>query len=263
MVIVLLILTAIAASAQPTGDGVPLLRQVSEAARSAKGWRAEGGRDVRVEGPRGSPLFFEGRGFTVSMRGLLESHHDLGSGLTVCDGSTRWNQLRSFGGQVWESREVATAETCRPPAPRWGALLDSLRSAVILGTDDSRGCVLVGARYDLPDGLGFYIPTAPPVGLITREMCVDEARNMILWERLEGTSASLNRVIVSMTYKEVERDPEFGPDEFKIPPADFSYRDAQPDGVDLLQELDSLPVHFCSSPSGGCAKNPFALHNRN
>jgi hypothetical protein len=42
VIIVLLILAAVTAGAQPTGDGVSLLRQVSEAARSAKGWRPEG-----------------------------------------------------------------------------------------------------------------------------------------------------------------------------------------------------------------------------
>src|SRR5271154_1164748 len=83
VIFLLLILAAITASAQPVGDGVPLLRQVAEAARSAKGWRAEGmigesPLSISTRGPR-EMRFVDGRypGDTFD--------------LTVCDGSELWN----------------------------------------------------------------------------------------------------------------------------------------------------------------------------
>jgi hypothetical protein len=59
----------------------------------------------------------------------------------------------------------------------------------------------------------------------------------------------------------IERDPEFGPDEFKIP------SEARDRGVHrapvFLQEFWSLPLYACSgtSQSVGCAKNPFAIRD--
>ena len=264
MILLLLILATICTSAQSVGDGVPLLRQVSEASRTAKGWRASGGLDVKAGLPGASRQFDfeESRGFMTSKRGPLESHDNSGRGETVCDGSTRWNRLLSVGnGHAWESMKTATAEECDPSALRWGNLLDSLRSAVLLGAaGTSPACTVVRAEYTLPKGPGFWIPTFHPVGLITREMCIDEPRKVILWERFEGTSSEGVHVMVSMTYNEIERDPEFGVDEFEIPNTGCLGCDDGPiwNSVQLL-DIDLLPAHICtgSSPSVGCSKLPF------
>lgn len=164
-------------------------------------------------------------------------------------------------GHKRESLGVATVGTCNPPILRWENLLVSLRSAVLLGAGENLpNCTLVKAEYMLPKGLGFYVPTSSPVGLVIREMCVDTTHNVISWERFEGDSVEgfLQHVIITVTYAKVERDPEFGVDEFEIPYAlyisspddDIYFEDSL-----LLPDIDRLPVHLCS----GCVKNPFAV----
>ncbi len=220
MVILLLALVALAAEAQPTGDGVALLRQVSKNARSAAGWHAEGSVAVAIDpGPSGGFGRSESvRGLFVSTRGPLESRHSL-AGLTVCDGLRSWNHRESMGGggSVSESRAAASAQICNTPL-QWENLLGSLQSAVVLVRDSSQGWILVSAEYFLPDGLGFEILTTQPVGAIRREMYVDTSRDVIIQERISGIAANGDRVTVNIAYTKIERDPQFGPDEFRIPP---------------------------------------------
>jgi hypothetical protein len=60
------------------------------------------------------------------------------------------------------------------------------------------------------------------------------------------------------TFTEIERDPEFSPDEFEIP----LYAGRSPDR--WLQLLGSLPVRFCTASStAGCAKDPFFPNDGN
>lgn len=242
VIIVLLILAAITASAQPTGDGVPLLRQVSEAARSAKGWRAEGTSGTSS--------------ITVSTRGPLEMRYSVSGNSgsfnrTVCDGAEIWNAW--YGGISSASGTgPATAPECNPSVLQWDSLLDSLLSAVLAGKDSTVGCALVRAEYASPTSSGY--PNIPAYRLrpVTREVCVDEASKAILWERFFA-----GPYVVSLT--RIERDPEFGPDEFKIPPHTLLAE------IPVLDQLDALPLLSCSdsSQSVGCPQNPFALHDGN
>jgi hypothetical protein len=243
VIIVLLILAAITAGAQPTGDGVSLLRQVSEAARSAKGWRAEGAAGAAS--------------ITVSTRGPLEmrfseSRDPWYSSVTICDGSIVWIKARYSGPVSFHADEDghgATAKACSPAALQRDALLDSLQVAVLAGKDNALGCALVRAEYAVPTSSDN--PSIPAYRLkpVAREICVDETSKAILWERFYA-----GPYVVSLT--KIERDPEFGPDEFEIPPNARLSR---------LEIIGELPVHDClgSPPSVGCGKNPFALHDGN
>jgi hypothetical protein len=159
--------------------------------------------------------------------------------------------------------DVASARECNPVALQWD-LLDSLQSAVLVGNDASLGCALVRAEYVISSGLEYWpefvsepnIAGYPPQKVqrpVTREMCVDEASKTVLREQLKASVGPYHYVV---SFAKIERDPEFGPDEFEIPP------NAQRTASRRLQILGDLPVHDClgSSPSVGCAKNPFALH---
>jgi hypothetical protein len=75
-------------------------------------------------------------------------------------------------------------------------------------------------------------------------MCVDQSSKAVLWERFEVASGYGSLLVLS--FPKIERDPEFGPGEFDIPPDSW------------LQEFDKWPVHDClgSSPSVGCARMP-------
>src|ERR1700683_1279029 len=152
-------------SAQPIGDGVPLLRQVAEAARSAKGWRAEGSGD-------------ESR-WTVSTRGPLEMRYGGGRGAEnsqiVCDGATRWSKTLHIGPPSFGTEEemhAATAKECSPPALRWEDLLDSLLFAAFDGKDSALGCTLVRAEYAAESDLDTRNTPAYQLRPVTRELCV-------------------------------------------------------------------------------------------
>lgn len=245
MIALLLVLAATAAWAQPTGDGVPLLRRVAESWRDVKTWRVEG----TAEGRSGIPSSpYERRRFFVSKAGPWQSRYVFFRGYTVCDIQNAWRRKILSGISYYEDdySETATEEVCRPPFPRWEDLLNSLVSATLDGREDRRGCTLVRGTYgvpvvyDLAGGLGFGAGIVQPMGLVTREMCIDEAREVILWERFEGSG----QAHVTLEYEKIERDPPFGPDEFRYP-------DAIPDSIRPKQGkvpsytiniLDALPV---------------------
>jgi hypothetical protein len=228
VIIVLLLLAAGTASAQALGDGVLLIRAVSDSARSANGWRAEGTVEVKLL-DHDRPAYVGRWPLSVSKRGPLEMRHSLGVDpgsyplssfeLTVCDGETVWSRkmITGISARKEETSRDATAEACAPVALRWEDLLDSLQAAFLVGKDSASGCTLVKAEYSSPvGGLELYIPDLQ-LGLVTREMCVDEGRKVILWERFEVTQRYNVQYVVSFTYDKVERDPEFRVDEFEIP----------------------------------------------
>jgi hypothetical protein len=263
--ILLLLLAVLAARAQPVGDGVPLVRQVSEAARSATGWRA--GYDLGIDSdPQVIPAF--GTSGSISKRKPLELNYPFFGGRIICDGTTFYQGTEPTSGpnpQRTESRAPATAELCTPLALRWDNLLDSLRSAVLAGPDEDSTCTVVEAEYVLPNGLGRYFPTERFLGTVTtREMCVDETRLVISWERFEGPTTHFAKTIVSYLYHNIERDPVFAPDEFIVPAPLPPARDALVPGltgayVDLgggsLDLLNTLPLCL-NALSVGCRRLP-------
>jgi hypothetical protein len=254
--LLLLLSTAALAWAQPAGDGVPLLRQVAQSWRDVKAWRVEG----TAEGKDGSPFSpYERSPFFVSKGGRWESRYVFFRGYTVCDTANAWRRkiLAGVSYYVDDYSETATEEACRPPFPRWEDLLDSLVSANLDGKDDQRGCTLVKGIYkvpvptvdDLAGGLGFGAGIVQPMGLVTREMCIDEARDVILWERFEGGGGQSH---VTLEYEKIERDPQFGPDEFRYPDAIPESIRGKPGPLPhfTINILDALPV---CEPGTRCA----------
>lgn len=245
MLISLFLLAAMAVNAQPVGDGVRLLERVSEAAPSAKGWRAEGTLefDVLRAAPVGGIAHIRDP-ITISTRGPLELRHIHGKlpgvlDQTVCDGLTAWhkNVLLGISSSIEETLSLAIAKECSPPvAIDWQNLLTSLRSAHLYGSDGKTGCTLVRAEYSPPTGLEAYVPN-DHLGPVISEMCVDEATSAVLWERFEVTQGYSMHYVVEFT--RIDRDPGFSPEEFKIPP------DARDDtGLPVtLELLNSLPVY--------------------
>ncbi|HEY1760071.1 MAG TPA: hypothetical protein VGG72_32160 [Bryobacteraceae bacterium] len=206
VLVILFILASITAVPQPVGDGVKLLRQVSEAARLATGWRAE--ETITFGGNVSVPV-------TESARGSLEMRDSLFP--AVCGGFVKWKRFsldargsissRGFG----ESFEKATAEECNPIAFRWGHLLDSLRSATLVGKDSMSGCTLVSAEYERTSD---FVELVWAVGPVHREMCVNRDRKAVLSERFEGASGY---GLFVLNFPKIERDPESAPVSSKSP----------------------------------------------
>jgi hypothetical protein len=250
MIALLILLTAaMAAWGQPSGDGVPLLHQVADAWRGVRTWRVEG----TAEGRDGTPFSpYERRPFFSSKGGRWESRYVFFRGYTVCDVQDAWRRKILSGISYYEDdySETATEPACRPPFPRWEDLLDSLVSAPLEGKDGQRGCTLVKGTYNVPvpaisdlaGSLGFGAGIRQPVGLVTREVCVDEARKVVLWERFEGDDGS--PVHVTLDYEKIELDPQFGADEFHYPDAIPESIRGKPGRVPhfAINALDALPV---------------------
>ena len=230
------------------------MQQVSESVRSAKGWRASFYLEISSE-PVIIPAF--GSSGSISKRRPLDLNYAYFGGFsrTICDGTTLSDRMLPFSGpnpQETEFRTPATEERCTPLALRWDNLLDSLVSAALDGSDRLAGCTLVRAEYMLPDGLGRYFPTEPILSpLITREMCIDEARQVILYERYEGPTSHFAHSIVTYRYQDIERDPKFGPDEFTVPPPLTPVRPSAPLPLHTLESLPlCLSVSSCSTLPG-------------
>jgi hypothetical protein len=220
-----LYLTAAAlAMGQPAGDGVPLLRQVAEAAATAKGWRVEGTMEGWVAIANSEPQ----QRFTLSRRSPLELRHVLGElegeylnfTMIVCDGSSVLNRRALTGVSAYRDDTVygATAHACQPPIVRWEDLLDSLKAATMTGEDAALGCTEVRAEYSSGNSSFYFLGAAVP---FARTVCVDLTTNLVRWEQLEVGRES---ALVKFIYTKVERDPDFAADEFAIPPAAFPWR---------------------------------------
>lgn len=172
---------------------------------------------------------------------------------TVCDGVDIWNLWYngiSSSGDLW----TPIAEECIPVALQWDALLDSLQAAVLVGKDATLGCAYVRAEYATPPSPIVLNPQGYQLRPDARVLCIDEVSKAILWERFNAGS-----FVMSLT--KIERDPVFGPDEFKIPEVSFRRTDNARRTDRLLQLLWDLPLHFCvsASPNVGCVANPFVL----
>ncbi len=253
----LIILAALTACAQPVADGLPLIQQVVEAARSAKGWRAEGARGAKVGETPAGPVIGDQtlRRFTVATGGPLEMRYVVGLypvsyELKVCDGTHAWNKgvigRSDIGPQITNPFpdgfvNDATAQKLHPLCPScgpakecdsppglpWQDLLPSLSGEIlVVGKDNALGCTVVSAEYKRTAGLellNFY-DMAPglmgTLGPVSVEMCIDEPSKAVLWERFEVTQGSPSPVPVRwvLSLTKIERDPGFSPDEFKIPP---------------------------------------------
>ncbi len=223
MIALLMLIAAMAAWGQPTGDGVPLLSEVAGVARAATGWRVEGTMEGRVDIANIGP---QQKHFTLSRRSPLELKHVLGEvtgdfenfTMFVCDGSSVMYRRALTGISAYRDDMVfaATPHACQPPIVRWEDLLESLRTAALTGEDASFGCTMVRAEYSSPGNLRFYITDADMP--FARTVCIDPITVMVRWEQLEvGDPAGPYKV--KFIYTRVERNPEFAADEFAIPPA--------------------------------------------
>lgn len=210
-----------------------MLQQIVNAARTTETWHAEGDQtvDAQREQSDGQP-FQRSESFTVGKGGPLRSRYETAFRVIDCDGAIEWNLQLYFSGESLTpdyTKTAAREKDCKSPVLRWEDLMDSLESAVVVGTGTAsfqgrnQDCILVRADYNLPAGIGMDLPTAQPVGHIRRTMCVDVSRKLILWERTEGRSSPAGdpyilSVKVSTTYRTIERVVKFDEGYFRYQP---------------------------------------------
>lgn len=217
------------ALAQQGEDARPLLRQVADAARNVKSWRAEYVATIEVEGA-GIQSKTETRakeslqGPNLFRRELTRAGSPV---LIVCDGANTW--WYASAAKQYLKTPVTTA-ACASTFANWAQLLNGLQSAVITGSDTvafegvPTPCDVVRAEYArLPSGAILGVG-ANVQATGTRTMCVDRARSLILRDTLETKSVPNPPSPKGMqsktttTYSSIERDPVLPPDLFTFEP---------------------------------------------
>ena len=181
MLIVLALLVATAGFAQTSKDASTLVREVSESALMTKSWIIEG--SIKYS------ALPEIATFTLAMRSPKESRFDQIGGETpstiICDGSNAWVISRPLG--VYTKALVADYPNCAPIVGDWLQLQKTLTSPVLAGrgkfesNGQSNPCQLIR---------GFSQSESSSHERITRTLCVDLDRKLIVWEKSESKGSN-------------------------------------------------------------------------
>jgi TonB family protein len=183
--LVLILMAVTTASAQPGKDARRFLESISKAVHSSDSLRVEGTATRDVTGDRTD---HEETSFVLATQGPLRlSFHANGpnSVLQVCDGTSFWNYSEASNSYT---KSTADIDLCSPLFARWGNLTEYLVDANIIGNDHSefeghsQECKVIVATCEAPKPLW---PGVPTVGRLTRSLCIDPVRHLVLREQLE------------------------------------------------------------------------------
>ena len=219
--LVLALLTLSAASAQIHPDARVLLQQVSEAARAAKAFHAEGSSVVEMTAE--GTLNRVETSFRFSTKGpqhLRWEATGANSGQRLCDGSYAWIHLARTNSYT---RNTLQPSHCEPPIPRWDNLTGALVAAEVTGREQVRfneatvECQAVRAEYESGAQILAGLPNASKT--LLRTLCIDPTRNLIVRDRVESNSLVINlRTAATFTYSQAEWNPALPADTFQFQP---------------------------------------------
>jgi TonB family protein len=225
--LVFLLFTSMAL-AQPGEDARPLLRQVSDAARNVRSWRAEYVATIETTGEgfrskREMPTKETAQGPNLLRREMTPTGTPI---LIICDGVNTWDYTPAL---KQYQKTLGARAACSSHFSNWARLMDGIQSAVITGSDTvvfegiPTPCDLVRAEY----------------GTLTMTVCVDRNRSLILRETSEAKAVSnpsppkVAQSKTTISYSSIERDPVLPPDFFTFEP---------PAGSTLLAPTGSPPA---------------------
>ena len=254
MPLVLFLLLAGVGFAQTGQDALPLLREVAEASRNLRTYRAEGhiaqDVDIGIGGGKEDLAFRVATRFPQRMRIEVSGGPEWVTGLpytVVCDGRSGWvyydkgKVFRKVDAEDW------TRGYCTPGTlTSFEHVADDVRSAVIAGDGHERfegraqPCVVVEAQYRVIKDVMIPPGMVAQVGRVSRRMCIDPARKLILSDRLEAdldAGPVPYHVLETVTYERIERNPD-------LPEALFEF---QPPEAAKLFELPKLTQRGCRS----------------
>jgi outer membrane lipoprotein-sorting protein len=208
MRLVLILVAVITASAETGKDARRLLESISKAVRASDSLRVEGTAMRDVTGDRAD---HEETSFVLAMQGPLRlSFHASGPKpmLQVCDGTSLWNYSETSNSYT---KSAADMELCSPPFARWGNLTEYLVDAKIIRNDHSefeghpQECEVIEATYESPKPL---LPGVPSAGRLTRSLCIDPVRHLVLREQLETppdvSPTGARHYSMAITYSHIE-----------------------------------------------------------
>jgi TonB family protein len=247
-VVVMLFVTSVGLG-QSTQDPRTLLHQVAEASRNLKTYRAEGhlaqDLDMGIAGGKENFAFHVVTRLPSQMRIEISGGRSFEDGLpflAICDGKTGWVYYSKRNVYRKIEADSDLQGYCAPSLLSTFSQVDeNLKTAVISGNDRSnfegrsQSCVVVQAKYRAIDRFLITPGLVARVGRVSRTMCIEPTRKLILRDRLEadleaGTDGG--HVDETIAYDRIERDPEISASLFDFNP---------PTGAKLFQ-LPAAPA---------------------
>jgi TonB family protein len=223
------------ATPQTSQDPLTLLHQVAEASRNLKTYSAEGhiteDLDMGIIGGKENYTFHFTTRPPDQMRMEISGGESFEDGLpflAICNGKTGWVYYSKKN--IYE--EIAAGgsaeDYCKPSLLTTSSHVDeNVKSAVISGQDNSafegrlQSCVVVKANYRVIDQFLITPPLVARVGRVSRTMCIEPKRKLILRDHLEAdivASTDGGHVNETITYDRIEPDSEFPASHFDFHP---------------------------------------------
>ncbi len=232
----LLIVQAVCGFGQKSNDARELLNQVAEASRNLQTYRAEGRilQEFDIIGPEKLNLTFRVETQAPNrFRMELSGGPEWMTGLPVmmlCEGSSGWEYFSKP--KLYEKLDPANPSNgqCTPiTLLSFEHVADEVRSAEITGTGHAQfegrfqPCTMVQAQYRVVDGVMLFPGMAMKLGHVSRTMCIDADRKLILTDHIEAEmdeGDEPRHFEQSVTYERIERNPNLKPATFAFrPPA--------------------------------------------
>lgn len=208
MLPLLYLLLSLPAGAQTSSDALLLLEQVATAARTTPQWHIEGTLiSTGAAATTPSTSHFQ---LLQQNPGTLRFEHQGPShpALIVCDGAFAWHYSPPLN--RYSKTPASSSPLCTPILGDWQRLPSILKDPTLAGTCDrdpaaqSPGFLLLTGHRE---------PALPSSGRITQTLCIDTARQRIVWERWQNKYST-------RLYRYSFSDPAFSPGsfQFQVPP---------------------------------------------
>jgi len=247
----LLLLWTGLASAQSGSDGLPLLRAVADNFRNLTAYSVEGHFSLESNSLLGAGE--QDLSFRVASRFSRQLRVEFAGGekwitglpfVAVCDGPTGWVYYEKI--KMYEKVNLAgwMAGYCAPGTlSGFEHVADNVRSAVITGASQAQfegrlePCVVVEALYRVIEDVKISPGVIGKIGRVSRKMCIDEGRKLILTDRLEADEEAGSHpphIVEAVSYDRIERNPRLSPVLFEFhPPEGFTemHRPKEPTSV--------------------------------
>jgi len=260
-----LVLQALCGFAQNGKDARELLNEVAAASRNLQTYRAEGriAMQLLMTGPPVLDLTFR-----VETQAPNRFRIELSAGpewewitgfpvMMLCEGHSGW--MYQSKAKLYEKLGPGNppGDQCAPfTLLGFEHVADELRSAEITGTGHaqfegrSQPCTMVQAQYRVVDGVMLFPGMNMKVGRVSRTMCIDAARKLILTDHIEAEQeleepGGPSHLEQTVTYQRIERNPTLKPGTFEFhPPADAKER------------VEPVPATTAAQPAAEPAANP-------
>ncbi len=219
---------------QTDQDARALLQGVANAARDVTTFRAEGRIEQDLDiGLGGGQRTLR---FRVATREPGQARIEISGGeewmtglpyLAVCRDGGGWLYLDKVKTYERLNAEDAAGYCAAGMLTDFSHVADDVMSAVVIGPSRvrfegrDRACTEVEARYRVVNALMVPPGTVVKLGRVTRRMCIDRARNLILRDRFEAdTDAGPDRyhIAQTVTYERLDRNPTLSATLFDFQP---------------------------------------------